>query len=171
MHIWATVSFTHVCLQLAFICWKGQHYIVFDPFQQLTVSAASEANRLTTPDVTCRNSQRIFLTICFRDNFLNGGELELLRTEAITSKRICSSSSSLHSAIHDLGKLLLLLGHNFFPKHDCFSVYGSVVSSRRRSLLTSFQICLSKCFLATIDECMLVFAHKWLPIKNYFVCI
>ena len=38
-----------------------------------------------TPDVTCRKSQRIFLTICFRDNFLNGGESELLRTEAITS--------------------------------------------------------------------------------------
>ena len=25
-------------------------------------------------------------------------------------------------------------------------------------MLTSFQICLSKCFLATIDECMLVIA-------------
>ena len=42
MHCLLAVSFTCVCLRLAFICWKGQYFIVFGPFQQI------KANRKQT---------------------------------------------------------------------------------------------------------------------------
>lgn len=32
MHCLFVVSFIHVCARIAFMCWRGQHSIVFGPF-------------------------------------------------------------------------------------------------------------------------------------------
>ena len=46
MHCLFAVSFPHVCLWLTFIYWKGQHYVVFGPFQQ--IKAILQANMSET---------------------------------------------------------------------------------------------------------------------------
>ena len=48
MHCLLAVSFACVCLRLAFICWKGQHFIVFGPFQQINASRKQTQVKLTT---------------------------------------------------------------------------------------------------------------------------
>jgi len=51
------VCSTHVCLRLVFICWKGQHYLVFSPFQQIKLTRAT-MNELTARKLCIRRSAK-----------------------------------------------------------------------------------------------------------------
>ena len=50
------VSFTCVCLRLASICWKGQHFIVFGPFQQIKANRKQTQVKLTASKQCIRHS-------------------------------------------------------------------------------------------------------------------
>ena len=56
MHCLLAVSFTCVCLRLAFICWKGQHFIVFGPFQQIKANRKQTQVKLTASKQCIRRS-------------------------------------------------------------------------------------------------------------------
>ena len=56
MHWLLAVSFTCVCLRLAFICWKGQHFIVFGPFQQIKANRKQTQVKLTASKQSFRRS-------------------------------------------------------------------------------------------------------------------
>ena len=56
MHCLLAVSFTCVCLRLAFICWKGQHFILFDPFQQIKANRKQTQVKLTASKQCIRRS-------------------------------------------------------------------------------------------------------------------
>ena len=56
MHCLLAVSFTCVCLRLAFICWKGQHFIVFGPFQQIKANRKQTQVKLTASKQPFRRS-------------------------------------------------------------------------------------------------------------------
>ena len=49
------VSFTHVYFRLAFICWKGQHYIVFGPFQRIKANCKQPKSK-TNPKQTVHSA-------------------------------------------------------------------------------------------------------------------
>ena len=56
MHCLFAVSFTCVCLRLAFICWKGQHLIVVGPFQQIKANRKQTQVKLTASKQCIRRS-------------------------------------------------------------------------------------------------------------------
>ena len=56
MHCLLSVSFTCVCLRLAFICWKGQHFIVVGPFQQIKANRKQTQVKLTASKQCIRRS-------------------------------------------------------------------------------------------------------------------
>ena len=56
MHCLLAVSFTCVCLRLAFICWKGQHFIVFGPFQQIKANCKQTQVKLSASKQYIRRS-------------------------------------------------------------------------------------------------------------------
>ena len=56
MHCLLAVNFTCGCLRLAFICWKGQHFIVFGPFQQIKANRKQTQVKLTASKQCIRRS-------------------------------------------------------------------------------------------------------------------
>ena len=56
MHCLLAVSFSCVCLRLAFICWKGQHFIVVGPFQQIKANRKQTQVKLTASKQCIRRS-------------------------------------------------------------------------------------------------------------------
>ena len=66
MHCLLAVSFTCVCLRLAFICWKGQHFIVFGPFQPIKANRKQTQEKLTGSNQCIRRSAFGVLPACRR---------------------------------------------------------------------------------------------------------
>ena len=56
MHCLLAVSFPCLCLRLAFICWKGQHFIVVGPFQQIKANRKQTQMKLTASKQCIRRS-------------------------------------------------------------------------------------------------------------------
>ena len=56
MHCLLAVSFTCVCLRLAFICWKGPHTIKCFPFQQIKADRKQTQVKLTAGKQCIRRS-------------------------------------------------------------------------------------------------------------------
>ena len=56
VHCLLAASFTCVCLRLAFIRWKGQHFTVFCPFQQIKANPKQTQVKLTASKQCIRRS-------------------------------------------------------------------------------------------------------------------
>ena len=65
MHCLLAVRFTCVCLRLAFICWKGQHFIVVGPFQQIKANRKQTQVKLTASKQCIRRSAFCVLRSAF----------------------------------------------------------------------------------------------------------